>query len=253
MDSGYYAACSGLAAQTQALELVANNLANLSTAGYRSQQATFRSLLTGSGWVSGNPLNAAINDYGVLSGTRTDLKPANLTATGNPLDMAIEGKGFFTVQLGQKTLYTRDGSFHVTPNGQLVTAEGATVLADTPLLGARTQVVPVVVPSGQVAVSSDGTISVNGAVVAKLRIADFPANVNPQAEGNTLYSAPIESETAANSVSVRQGMLENSNANAMLGIVQLITVQRNAETLQRALSLFDSVLNQSAAQDLPRV
>ena len=71
MDSGYYAACAGFAAQTQALELVAHNLANLGTAGYRGQQATFRSLLAGGTAVNANPLNIALNDYGVLGGSRS--------------------------------------------------------------------------------------------------------------------------------------------------------------------------------------
>ena len=88
MDSGYYAACAGLAAQTQALELVAHNLANLSTTGYRGEQTTFRSLLAGEGAAGASPMNAAINNFGVLSGSRLDLTSGSLAPTGNPLDMA---------------------------------------------------------------------------------------------------------------------------------------------------------------------
>ena len=127
MDSGYYAACAGLAAQTQALELVANNLANLSTAGYRGQQATFRSLLAGPGTVMWNPLNAAVNNFSVLSGSRVDMASGSLTATGNPLDVAIGGKGFFVVQSAGIEFYTRNGGFHRTAGGQLVTAQGDAV------------------------------------------------------------------------------------------------------------------------------
>src|ERR1700757_3790635 len=119
MDSGYYAACAGLAAQTQALELVANNLANLGTTGYRGQQATFRSLLAGGTQVWANPVNVAVNDFGVLGGSRVDLAPGSLTATGNPLDLAVAGKGFFVVQSGQSSLYTRNGGFQRTSTGQL--------------------------------------------------------------------------------------------------------------------------------------
>src|SRR5579862_6394950 len=107
MDSGYYAACAGLAAQTQALELVAHNLANVGTTGYRGQQMTFRSMLTGSGEVGLNPLNAAVNNFGVLSGGRLDLTSGSLAPTGNPLDVAVAGKGFFAVQTEQGVLYTR--------------------------------------------------------------------------------------------------------------------------------------------------
>ena len=244
MDSGYYAACAGFAAQNQALELVANNLANLGTAGYRGQQATFRSLLTGGGMVAWNPLNTAVNDFGVLNGSRIDLASGSLTATGNPLDLAIAGKGFFAVQSAQGVLYTRNGGFHRTPDGLLVTSEGDAVLGEQGTVS---------VPNGAAAVSSDGTISVDGAVVAKLRIAEFAPDTPLTAAGNALYSAPAGSALPAASSSVRQGMLEESNVSPVEATVQLITIQRNAEMMQRALTLFDSQFNQTAAQDLPRV
>jgi flagellar basal-body rod protein FlgF/flagellar basal-body rod protein FlgG len=244
MDSGYYAACAGLAAQTQALELVAHNLANLGTSGYRGQQATFRSLLAGATPVAWNPLNAAVNDYGVLGGSHVDLTAGSLTATGNPLDLGIAGRGFLTVQSGQGVRYTRDGSFHVSPTGQLVTAQGDAVLG---------QQGPVTLPTGSVDVSADGTISVDGAVVDQLRLAEFSPGTNLTAVGSSTYSAPSGSTVVAAESSVRQGMLEGSNVSAMEGVVQLITVQRNAEMLSRALSAIDGQLNQIAVQDLPKV
>ena len=244
MDSGYYAACAGLAAQTQALELVANNLANLGTAGYRGQQATFRSLLAGGGAVSWNPLNAAVNDFGVLGGSRIDRASGSLTATGNPLDLAVAGNGFFILQSAQGIAYTRNGGFHATPTGQLVTSEGDAVLGEQG---------PITLPQGSVAVSADGTLSVDGAVVAKLRVVEFSPDTSLRAIGAAIYAAPAKSELPAASSSIRQGMLEESNVSPVEGVVQLITIQRNAEMMQRALTLFDSQFNQTAVQDLPRV
>src|SRR5579862_3555721 len=244
MDSGYYAACAGLAAQTQALELVAHNLANVGTTGYRAQQMTFRSLLTGSGGVGLNPLNAAVNNFGVLSGSRLDLTSGSLAPTGNPLDVAVAGKGFFAVQMEQGVLFTRNGSFHVTATGQLMTSQGSAVLG---------QQGPVTIPNGNVAISSDGTISVDGNVVDKLQLAEFAPGTNLTALGDATYSAPAGAALPAVASSVSQGMLEGSNVGAMEGVVQLITVQRNAEMLSRALSAFDSQLNQTAVQDLPKV
>jgi flagellar basal-body rod protein FlgF/flagellar basal-body rod protein FlgG len=244
MDSGYYAACAGLAAQTQALELVAHNLANLSTTGFRGERTTFRSLLSGNPGVSDNPLNVAINNFGVLSGSRLDLKSGSLATTGNPLDVAVTGGGFLTVQSSQGIFYTRDGQLHLTGAGQLVTSQGDAVLG---------QQGPVTIPNGQVAISSDGTISVNGAVVDKLRLAEFPPGTNFTALGNATYSAPDGSAVTATESTVNQGMLEGSNVSPMEGVVQLITVQRNAEILSRALTAFDSQLNQIAVQDLPKV
>lgn len=244
MDSGYYAASAGLAAQTQALELVAHNLANLATTGYRGQQTTFRSLLTGNGAVSLNPLNVAVNNFGVLSGSRLDLRAGSPVATGNPLDVAIAGSGFFSVQSADGVFYTRDGGFHVTSAGQLVTSQGNAVLGEQG---------PVTLPNGNVAISSDGTISVNGNVVEKLRLAEFPPGTNLTAMGNATYGAPEGAAVVAVESSVRQGMLEGSNVSPTESVVQLITVQRNAEMLSRALSALDGELNQIAAQDLPKV
>jgi flagellar basal-body rod protein FlgF len=244
MDSGYYAACAGLAAQTQALELVAHNLANLTTTGYRGQQTTFRSLLAGDGTVSGNALNAAINNFGVLGGSRLDLTPGSLASTGNPLDVGLTGNGFLAVQSAQGILYTRDGGFHVTSTGQLVTSGGNAILGEQG---------PVTLPSGNVAISSDGTISVEGAVVDKLRLAEFSPGTNLTAMGNATYTAPAGSALTAVGTSVHQGMLEGSNVSPTEGVVQLITVQRNAEMLSRALSALDGQLNQTAVQDLPKV
>jgi flagellar basal-body rod protein FlgF len=244
MDSGYYAVSAGLAAQTQALELVAHNLANLATTGYRGQQTTFRSLLTGHGGVNTNYLNTVVNNFGVLSGSRLDLTSGSLAPTGNPLDVAVAGSGFFTVQSAQGVLYTRDGSFHVTSTGQLVTSQGNTVLGEQG---------PVTLPNGAVAISSDGTISVEGNVVDKLRLAEFPPGTNLTAVGNATYAALAGSAVAAADSSVRQGMLEGSNVSPTEGVVQLITVQRNADMLARAFSALDGQLNQIAVQDLPKV
>ncbi|MGB7602634.1 MAG: flagellar basal-body rod protein FlgF [Candidatus Sulfotelmatobacter sp.] len=244
MDSGYYAACAGLAAQSQALELVAHNLANLATTGYRAQQTTFRSLLAGSGAVHGNAINAAMNNFGALSGSRLDLTSGSLVATGNPLDVAVSGSGFLTVQSAQGVVYTRDGTLHLTSTGQLVTSQGNAVLG---------QQGPVILPTGNVTISSDGTISVDGTLVDQLRLAEFSPQTNLTAVGNATYGAPPGSALAAAETSVNQGMLEGSNVSPTAGVVQLITVQRNTEMLSRALSAIDSQLNQIAVQDLPKV
>lgn len=249
MDSGYYAAAAGLAAQTQALELLAHNLANIATTGYRGEQTTFRSLLAardvgGNGRASANPINAAINNFGALSGSRLDLASGSIAPTGNPLDVAVAGNGFLTVQTPQGVAYTRDGSFHLSPAGQLLTSQGNGVMGEAG---------PVILPAGQVAISTDGTISVEGAVVDRLRLAEFASATNLTALGNATYSAPENSALAAAASTVQQGMLEGSNVSATQAVVQLITVQRNAEMLARALSAIDGQLNQVAAQDLPKV
>jgi flagellar basal-body rod protein FlgF len=244
MDSGYYAVCSGLAAQTQALDLVAHNLANISTSGYRGEQTTFRSLLTGTGEVTANYLNTVVNNFGVLSGSRLDLSAGSLAATGNPLDVAMTGSGFFAVQSPRGIVYTRDGSFHLTNAGQLVTSKG------DPVLG---QQGPITVPSGNLTLSSDGTISVDGNVIEQLQLTEFAPGTALTALGNATYTAPADAVIPATQSAVSQGMLEGSNVSPTQAVVQLITVQRNAEMLGRALGAIDGQLNQVAVQDLPKV
>ena len=97
MDSGYYAALSGLLARSQALDTAANNLANASTNGFRAENNFFRDTILGPN-ASNSQLNSAVNDYGVIGGNHVDLEQGQLTATGNPLDVALQGSGFFTVQ-----------------------------------------------------------------------------------------------------------------------------------------------------------
>jgi flagellar basal-body rod protein FlgF len=244
MDSGLYAACTALMARSEALDLVANNLANASTSGYRAQHNTFRSLLASS---SGKPLsvlNEATNDYGVLGGSRVDLSQGGMERTGNELDFGIEGSGFFVVQTPAGRVFTRNGSFQVSRQGQLITSSGDPVMGDTGAI----QVI-----GGPVSVSSDGTISVNGAAAGKLKLVEFPAGTPLQSIGSAYYSAPSGLDTAATNAHVHQGMLEASNVNAVQSAVELVTLQRYAELMQRALSTFHKDFDKTAADELPRV
>lgn len=128
MDSGFYAACAGLRAQSQALEVAAHNLANLNTVGFRGQQASFQSLLAVARPTVPNALNLATNNFGVLEGTHLDLSAGSLENTGNPLALGIEGSGFFVIQTARGRRYTRNGNFRVARSGELVTAAGDPVL-----------------------------------------------------------------------------------------------------------------------------
>ncbi len=253
MDSGLYAACAGLRAQSQALEVAAHNLANLNTTGFRGQEPTFQSLMAVSSPtvsnVLNNVLNSATNNFGVLEGTHMDMTAGNLETTGNPLDVGIEGGGFFAVQTASGTRYTRSGSFQVSSSGVLTTAAGDPVLGD-PALGAKAVIN---VPAGTVSIASDGTLSVNGAVAGSIRLVEFAPGTKLTAEGETLIAAPEGSAKPAQQPALKQGTLESSNVSSIGSVVALIGVQRQAEMLQRALSLFDTEFNQIASTQLAKV
>ena len=243
MDSGSYAACTALMSRTQALETIANNLANTNTAGYRAQHNIFSSALA-TARASLSPLNQAINNYGVLGGTRLDLSQGALEHTGNDLDLGIEGPGFLVVQTATGRVFTRSGNLQVSAQGQLITAQGDPVMGDN-------GVIPIV--GGPMSISSDGTISVGGAVAGRIKIVEFPSTAGLQSAGGTYYTAPPGSDVAATQSQIRQGMLEGSNVNPVASMVELITVQRSAEMMQKALSMFHSDMDKVAAQELPRL
>jgi len=244
MDSGYYAASTALVSRTQALDTIANNLANASTVGYRAEQNVFSSVLAEAGGAPDSDLNQAINNYGILSGTILDQSQGALQKTGNNLDLAIQGSGFFVVQTADGPMYTRNGSFQVSGKGQLITAAGDPVMGDKGVIA---------MPPGSVSISADGTISSNGAVAGKLKLVKFPAGTTMTSAGETYYSASTKGETASTDSTVKQGMLESSNVNPVSSMVELITAQRSAEMMQRALSMYNSEMDKTATQELPKV
>ena len=210
MDSGYYAACTALMSRGQALDTIANNLANASTSGFRARHNVFQSVLAQLDASPSSGLNAAVNDFGVLSGTRLDPIQGTLESTANDLDLAIEGQGFFVVQTPGGKAYTRNGNFHVSAKNELVTAAGDPVLGESG---------PVAVLGGPLSVSGDGTISIAGALAGKLSLVEFVAGTAMENVGQSYYSAPPGSASTAANSRIRQGMLEGSNVNPVQSVV----------------------------------
>jgi flagellar basal-body rod protein FlgF/flagellar basal-body rod protein FlgG len=244
MNSGYYAACTGLMSRTQALETIANNLANVSTAGFRASHNVFSSVLATTGDSPLSDLNKDENDFGVLSGTQLDNSQGALVPTGNDLDLAMEGPGYFAVQTAAGPVYTRGGNFRVSPQGQLITAAGDPVIGENG---------PIMILGQPISISADGTISANGAISGRLKLVEFAPAVELQSAGGTYYTAPTGTATAGKTSQVRQGMLESSNVNPVTSVVELISAQREVETMRRVLTMFSTELDKTATQDLPRV
>jgi flagellar basal-body rod protein FlgF/flagellar basal-body rod protein FlgG len=245
MDSGYYAAITGLVARTQALDTAASNLANAQTPGYRAEREYFRSVLLGAD-AADSQLGQTVNNFGLLGGDRLNMGQGQLQTTGNPLDLAIEGQGFFQIQTSNGLRYTRDGTFHRAQSGQLVTAAGEPVLSTAGL--------PILIPPGVVSVGADGALSVEGGVVATLGIFTFPPGIQLIPEGANRYlpsagADPLLSKDAA----VHQGAVEAANQDVIQGSLDLIVMQRQAEMMQKALTIFHTEFNKIASEDLPRV
>ncbi|HUA93704.1 MAG TPA: flagellar hook basal-body protein [Terracidiphilus sp.] len=245
MDSGYYAAMTGLVARFQAVDTAAGNLANASTPGYRAEREFFRSALLGPDALD-SQLGETVNNYGLLGGDKLSLTQGAIQHTGNELDLAIEGQGFFEVQTANGPRFTRDGSFHRARTGQLVTQAGE------PVLSVAGQPVPV--PPGEVSVGADGTLSVAGGVVATVGVFTFPAGTELTPEGANRYIAPKEAKPLiAKDAAIHQGAIESANQDVIQGSLDLLMMQRQAEMMQRALTIFHTEFNKFAAEDLPKV
>lgn len=245
MDSGYYAAMTGLIARTQALDAAAANLANAQTPGYRAEREFFRSVLLGPDSTD-SQLGQTVNNYGLLGGDQLSMAQGTLQQTGNPLDLAILGQGFFQIQTANGPRFTRDGSMQRSQKGLLVTG------ANEPVLSSTGQ--PISIPPGEVSVGADGVISVAGGAVATVGIFAFPPGTQLTAEGANRYVAPsnVKSVVSTNA-SIRAGSLEGANQDVIQGTMDLIVMQRQAEMMQKALTVFHTEFNKFASEDLPRV
>jgi flagellar basal-body rod protein FlgF/flagellar basal-body rod protein FlgG len=245
MDSGYYAAMTGLVARTQALDMAAANLANAQTPGYRAEREFFRSALLGPDALN-SQLGRTVNNFGLLEGDRLNMGQGALQETGNPLDLAIEGEGFFQVQTSNGLRYTRDGSFQRSRSGQLVTGAGE------PVLSSAGQAIPI--PPGAVTVGADGVVSVAGGAVATVGVYTFDGSAQMAPEGANRYAAPQDGlAVLSKNATVRQGAIEAANQDVIQGSLDLIVMQRQAEMMQKALTIFHTEFNKTATEDLPRV
>lgn len=245
MSSGFYAAFSGWLARSEALDAAASNLANAGTQGFRAEREYFRSALMDPGAL-GDQLDSTVNNFGVLGGNQIDLGQGALTTTGNPLDVAIEGQGFFAIDTKNGIRYTRDGSFQRTRGGILVTAQGE------PVLDPKGR--PIHIPSGDISIGSGGAISANGAVAGNIGVFTFPSANSITPEGTNRFALVNGAKpSVATGASLHQGALEGSNQDVIQGSMDLILAQRQAEMMQKALVLFDNDLDKTACEQLPKV
>ena len=250
MDSGLYAAYSGLLARTQALDLAANNLANAGTSGFRSEHESFRGVMAEATSQSPSQVGSAINSFGILGATTISSAQGQISPTGNPLDLAIQGSAYFAIETANGTRYTRDGTFQVSASGLLTTKSGAAVLDPNNKT--------ITVPAGTIKVGADGSISVStpegSAVVAKVGLADLGPNGAQEAEGAGIYKAgdDVVPQAATNS-SIQAGALESANQNTIGGTMQLMLMQRQAEMMQKAITVFNNDFDKTATEEISRV
>ncbi|MBF0516974.1 MAG: flagellar basal-body rod protein FlgF [Nitrospirae bacterium] len=239
MYKGSYIAASGMVVKQKQMELVSNNLANSATFGYKQDRVSFRDVYISE--INGVPQQGDGRDMTYTNTFYTDHSMGAFQSTGNPLDVAIGGSGYFSIE-GNK--YTRAGNFALDVEGYIVTKTGDKVLGASG---------PIQIQTGNVQdvqIGSDGTISVNKQTIDKLSIVDFPDQQNVVKQGNNFFVSddqPIESTATVN-----QGFVESSNVNVIQEMVTMIELLREYETQQKVVQSFDDATSK-VTNDMAKV
>jgi flagellar basal-body rod protein FlgG len=245
---------TGLDAQQTQLDVIANNLANVATNGFKRSRAVFEDLLyqtlrqpgAQSSQTTQLPSGLQVGTGVRPVATARILTQGNLQQTGNPLDLAVNGQGFFQVQMPDGSVaYSRDGSFHLDSQGQIVTSNGFPISPS------------ITVPAGtlQVSIGQDGVVSAQlpgGAAPTQLGQVQLANFVNPaglQAQGQNLFvetassGAPSANTPGTNGAGLlNQGYVETSNVNVVEELVSMIQTQRAYEINSRAIQVSDQML-----------
>ena len=249
MSDGIYAALSGAIASERSLDVVANNVANVGTDGFRGERLAFRESMAEASRDGSRPTTLRFTE---IEESRIDLSEGPLRQTGNPLDLAISGDAFFVVQSQDGERYTRAGSFVVGSNGLVTTREGNPVLTEpVATTGRRAQLV-VAPGTTSISVGSDGTLSAGDQTMGRIGLVRFERASDLVSAGGALYAARSGSTpTRATGASVVQGFLEGANVAPIGGMNELITASRTFDAFQRVIQTFRT-LDERTARDLAK-
>lgn len=230
-------AASGMRSRMESLDLLANNVANASTGGYKADRE-FYSLYTADEAGSDSPTTMPL-----VQKPWIDLSQGPIANTGNSLDVALSGQGFFSIAGPNGTLYTRNGGFHVAADGRLVTAEGYAVrsVSGTPLTAQS---------SLPLDISRDGTVVQDGQAIGQLDVADFTSAAGLTKQGGNYFRVvdPAVKPTTPAGTTVEQGKLEASNTGTAESAVRLVSIMRQFEMLQKAVTIGNDMSKQAIEQ-----
>jgi flagellar basal body rod protein FlgG len=229
----------------ESLDMLANNLANASATGFKADREFYSTYASADALAAQNASGTPAVESPVVDRSWTDFSQGVIVPTGNPLDLALDGPGFFVAQSSSGAKYTRSGDFHIDPRGVLSTREG------DPVEGADGQPIGLD-PAQPVEVSDTGEIHQNGVVAGQLKLVEFTA---PQALGkrgdNSFQLAVSDLQAVPAAARVRQGNTEAANVQPAETAVRLVSVMRQFEMLQKAMSLGNE-MNQQAIQNVAR-
>ncbi len=228
MIDGIELAASGLDAYANVQEVIARNLANANTIGFKKNTISFNSILTD---VNGVETSSLQTNYGV------DQSNGNLTYTGNNLDIAIDGNGFFTLETDKGMRYTRNGQFQLSSNGEIITDTGSKLLGQSG---------PIIIPKGgrEIVIDNKGVVSVDGKDAGELIITNFTDLTKLVSTGDSMFTAPLDAinEDGDAKFRIAQGYLERSNVNVVMEMVDMITNMRSYEASNNVIKTFSDLM-----------
>jgi len=228
MQNPSFLAINHQAALQRQMDVIANNLANASTTGFKSQRIMFAEMLNGR---AANPALsegsrvAFVEEIGMLRDTRD----GQMVSTGNQMDLAISGPGYFAVETPGGVRYTRDGRFRLASDGRVVSQDGFALLDQ----GGR----PMSVRPGDtnIEVARNGRVTANSGEIGRVQVAAFENDQALRPQGNGLYSAEVEPQQADQRSEVQQGMLEGSNVQSVAEMTSMIDVLRRYQSAQKII------------------
>jgi len=244
MIKGIYSAASGMVSLQLKHDVAANNIANINTTGFK-KEGVFRKTLIDKTKIMHMNSKDYIN-IDEIDEVRIDFRQGNLSATGNPLDIAIDGQGFFSVQTPGGLRYTRNGNFMLDNEGYLSTSNGYRVLGRNGTIQ---------VQEGELFIGDDGSVMINGQLAETLRIVDvqeLPDRHVMNKIGDGLFEVDESQVQQAQNFKLRQGFLEDSNVNAVKEMVDIIEIGRNYDSNQRMITIQDSTVDK-AVNEVGRV
>lgn len=257
MLRGLYTSATGMLVQQKRMDVISNNIANANTTGYKRDGVLSTSFeeeltrrLSDESQIEGNKIAHKIGGMALgayVTEVYTDFSATNLKQTDNPLDVALDGDGFFTIKVINKNgetseKYTRDGSFTLGRDGSLMTQEGNFVQGENG---------NIVLPTGDTVIDEAGNIYVNGEFIDKLKVVLFEDNKTLRKGEDNLIEITEDSKIADFKGTIQQGFLEGSNVDSIQEMVEMIKVMRNYESNQKLIQIHDQTLSK-AVNDIGR-
>jgi len=240
MSGGMYLAAAGALVQQLRLESLSNNVANINTIGYKGEKSIFRIPTDPSPQETQAAPGAIqpLSPYAPPFSTVIDFSQGAIRQTGNPLDVAISGSGFFSVQTPEGVQYTRQGGFSLDAEGLLVTSDGFPVLGDGG---------PIILDEGTVEIDGEGGVTVGGDEVGRLQITDFsnPETLSKAGNGRFMASESSIRVDRPEKTLLSQGYLEGANVNPVQAMTEMIETSRAFEAYQKVIQSADEATSKS--------